>query len=346
MDSYVVKHGGVEGMDMNFVKNNPLSALSLLTPGGIMYKIGQMESGLSGVDDKPNRALQVVVGIVFFIIIFMTWFLIINGGISWYNGFAFFNTDTLDNWQGGPEKRLRYTVKHAVTAFLAADVIYKKSLAAKSSTLDIDRTLQQQTAGVVIALRNIAAAKGWKFKEITPVVVAQAMRGSREGLIGHGGAAGVGKNVHFSLNGTEVGSSEAFGGNRRDSPNFEDVPNYVLRQENREQDALNAYVMLKNNGGTSQSWPQFLSDYNNQKNFGYGSMSLFDDANTSISTKNIGTTKYAGSGWRTTSDRARLANDSSSSNFNRNRGNDGMSSGPYAANNSEGYKNIDITELY
>lgn len=63
-------------------------------------------------------------------------------------------------------------------------------------------------------------------------------------------------------------------------PVFNDVPNYVLRKENRMQSALHAYAKLrKSSEGTNRplpSWNSYWADWQKSQNYDYSGRSMYD----------------------------------------------------------------------
>jgi hypothetical protein len=274
MSSFVVGTSG-GAVDLGTVTEKPLAFMSQLLPGGMINSIGRMDM-FSG-PEKSKNILKVVASLVTVAIITMTWMLLINGGIMWGRGYAPVSTAWSDNMFGLPKRKLKYKLKNALAIYKDAEAEYQASLKSDSNTsTDAKKAIkevQQVAATMVIQLYKLANAKGWKVDPavMNPKIIAQAMRGS-QGMVGYGGAGGAARNV-VTLFGQD---SQGFGGGRRSSPEFENVPDYVLRMENRQEDAMNTYTYLKRSGGTSLSWPQYWSEVQRTQNYGYGSKGIND----------------------------------------------------------------------
>jgi hypothetical protein len=59
-------------------------------------------------------------------------------------------------------------------------------------------------------------------------------------------------------------------------PRFNDVPEYILRKENRMQDALATYSNLRSNGEDVPDWAEYWNKWQSDKNYSYSGRGMYD----------------------------------------------------------------------
>ena len=59
-------------------------------------------------------------------------------------------------------------------------------------------------------------------------------------------------------------------------PSFNDVPNYILRKENRMQDALATYANLRSSGQDVPDWAEYWNNWQSDNNYSYSGRGMYD----------------------------------------------------------------------
>jgi hypothetical protein len=62
----------------------------------------------------------------------------------------------------------------------------------------------------------------------------------------------------------------------QEPPSFNDVPNYILRKENRMQDALATYANLRSSGHPVPDWAEYWNNWQTDNNYSYTGQSMYD----------------------------------------------------------------------
>jgi hypothetical protein len=113
------------------------------------------------------------------------------------------------------------------------------------------------------ALYAIAKDKDPKIAEFK-LPTYEAFRGGQQGYTSGGAARPVIEISAGMYKQGMRGRRQGFGGMRGGGPEFEDVPNYVLQQEDKQQEAINAYSSLRSMGQLSNvSWPEYWKTHQN-----------------------------------------------------------------------------------
>jgi hypothetical protein len=254
--SFVVDGGNAYGG--NDITDYPSKYITMMTPGGLLRGgVDMFGEKIQGYGTGGKIGMAIVV----FLLVATIWVFLINGAWAFGQGIAFTKlpgipANFMDMSGEKGLTRCSTTARADYTALKVADDAIKKSATASDPDKAASAALLGITKQYILALNEIG-----KHKKIVWPEWKEAFGGAARGI-------------------TEISPgiySQGFGGGRRDGPEFEDVPNYILRKEDQQQDALNLYTRLKSTNEESRSWSQFWADYQAKMNYGYGSTGLFDN---------------------------------------------------------------------
>ena len=254
--SFVVDGGNAYGG--NDITDYPSKYITMMTPGGLLRGgVDMFGEKIQGYGTGGKIGMAIVVSLL----VATIWVFLINGAWAFSQNIAFRKIPGIPgNYMDmSGEKgltRCSTTARADYTALKAADDATQKSTTASAPDKTASTALLGIQKAYILALNEIG-----KHKKLVWPEWKDAFGGAARPVIELPGAS----------------YKQGFGGSRRSSPEFEDVPNYILRKEDQQQDALNLYTRLKSMGEESRSWSQFWADYQAKMNLGYGSRGLFDD---------------------------------------------------------------------
>jgi len=222
---------------------------------------GMVKFGADLVPDGASMGLRIGSAILVSLLVITVWLMFINGCWAFSQNIAFrkipgIPANYMDMSGEKGLTRCSTTARADYTALKAADDATQKSTTASAPDKTASTALLGIQKAYILALNEIG-----KHKKLVWPEWKDAFGGAARPVIELPGAS----------------YKQGFGGSRHSSPEFEDVPNYILRKEDQQQDALNLYTRLKSMNEESRSWSQFWADYQAKMNLGYGSRGLFDD---------------------------------------------------------------------